>query len=368
MRGLYVHIPFCVKKCWYCDFYSIPLHDDLLDKYLDSLFIEAQKYTVLKFNTLYIGGGTPSLLGPKSLNKLVGNLGRILNIADMTEATVEVNPDSANKEFLQEARVLGINRVSIGIQSLNDTELQQSGRIHNACQAANAVIKACEFGFTNISADIIIGLPSQTYSSLQETLHKLTDIGLTHISVYCLSIDEHTPFAANPPLDLPDGDKQADLFNLAAGYLKGSGFSHYEVSNFAFPGKECQHNLIYWHGGEYIGLGPSAASHLNGRRYRNSANLEQYLKSPQSAEIDEDILVGEKKAEEEAMLRLRLLEEGLDLEGLRIKFGRDQTLGIEKRLDQMVDQDKTLIRTDKRYKIPDNAVLISNQVFVNVIS
>ena len=367
MRGLYIHIPFCARKCGYCDFYSVPGKAGLLGPYVDALLQEATMYRGMKFDTLYIGGGTPSLLSPSLLDVLIKGLTARLNLGNLLESTIEVNPESAGRELLQAARSAGINRLSIGVQSLDDTELRKAGRIHNAAAALGAIDTAVKCGFTNISADIIIGLPGQTSATLVRTLDQITCRPLTHLSAYCLSVEEGTPFSENTPADLVDDDGQAALFDEVGRYLKGQGLVHYEISNFARPGKECLHNLNYWRGGEYVGLGPAAASHLGGRRTKNAADLGRYLENPLSMEIEIDELPPADRAAEEAMLRLRLLEEGLCLSDLE-RHGAGQGLAdLRVRLENMA-REKALIRCGDTYRIPSNGVLTSNRVFARVLS
>ena len=409
MAGLYIHIPFCVRKCGYCDFYSEAGKLHLLDDYLEALLTEAGKYrgpgfdthviarppskNVIArpslsfviarpkaaaicpedgqyrgpgFDTLYIGGGTPSLLGAAGLEQLMRGLSSCLGLSNLDEATIEANPDTAGGEFLDAAVACGISRLSIGVQSLNDAELTKSGRLHNAVQALAAIAKARECGFEDISADIIVGLPGQTPESLENTLGRLVNSAVTHISAYCLSVEQGTGFDKHPPSDLPDDDAQAGLFELAARYLKDNGFVHYEISNFARSGRECRHNLNYWRGGEYLGLGAGAASHLEGRRFKNSADLDGYIKAPLASQCESEELGAQAKSAEEAMLRLRLLEEGLDIADLVARYGEINTAGLQRRLHKLAD-DKMLDRDGTRYRLPPGMVMASNRVFIEII-
>jgi len=366
MAGLYVHIPFCVSKCGYCDFYSEAGKLHLLDDYLKALLTEAGQYRGLGFNTLYIGGGTPSLLGGAALEQMMRGLSGCLDLAKLTEATIEANPDTASGEFLGAAVACGISRLSIGVQSLNDNELTKSGRLHNAGQVLKAIDIARECGFEDISADIIVGLPGQTLQSLENTLCSLVHSAVTHISAYCLSVEPGSEFARHPPPDLPDDDEQAGLFEMAARYLKDNGFVHYEISNFALPGRECRHNLNYWRGGEYLGLGAGAASHLKGRRFKDTANLDKYIADPLASQCEAEELDAEAKSAEEAMLRLRLLEEGLDIGSLAACYGIANTYNLQRRLKKLAD-DKMLAREGTRYRLPPERVMTSNRVFIEII-
>jgi oxygen-independent coproporphyrinogen-3 oxidase len=366
MRGLYIHIPFCVSKCFYCDFYSVVASSDLMGGYIDALLAEAGGYRGMSFETLYIGGGTPSILGTERLEKLVCGLGRIFILDDLKEATIEVNPESAETDVLETIHGLGIGRISIGVQSLNDNELRKSGRAHNRRQALLAVDTASSIGFRNISADIIIGLPGQTRRSLGETLNVLTGAGVNHVSAYCLSVEEGTAFRRYPPSDLPDEDEQADFYKYTVEVLQGCGLLQYEISNFARPGSRCLHNLNYWRGGEYLGLGPAAASHIGGKRFRNAADLEQYLADPLNVREGEERLEDARKAGEEAMLRLRLTQEGLDLREITGRYGCSAVDRLEARLNEMVKR-RSLVREGDVFRLQPACVLTSNSVFADVL-
>ncbi|MDO8569093.1 MAG: radical SAM family heme chaperone HemW [Dehalococcoidales bacterium] len=365
MRGLYVHVPFCVRKCGYCDFYSLPGRADSIDAYINAVPCEARPHAGMSFSTLYLGGGTPSLLGPAGLEKLISGLGNTFNLTGLAEATMEVNPDSATAELLETARSAGIDRVSIGVQSLSDSELQKAGRIHSAERAIEAVSQAITMGFRT-SADLIAGLPGQDWHSLKISIETLIDLGVRHLSLYCLSLEEGTPLAANPPPDLPSEDAQAELFGQATKLLKSRGFIHYEISNFAVKGEECLHNLNYWRGGEYLGLGPGAASHLDGKRYKNRPDLDAYLKDPTAQVEDVEKLDPKEKAAEEAMLRLRLLAEGLNAGELTRRFGHQAVRGVLDRLSKMAAAG-WLTFDGSNYRLSPDRVLTSNPIFSTVL-
>jgi len=366
MRGLYIHIPFCVSKCFYCDFYSVPEKLELMDEYVQVLLAEADGYRGMDFSTLYFGGGTPSILGAERLEKLINGLRRRFDLHDLQEATIEANPESAGIDLLATAYSLGIGRISIGAQSLNEDELRKAGRAHNRRQVLETISAALSSGFCNISVDIMIGLPGQTEQSLDNTLNILAGAGINHISAYCLSVEEGTVFYRCPPPDLPNEDAQAGLFESAVDILGKHGFAHYEISNFARPGSECLHNLNYWRGGEYLGLGAAAASHIDGKRFRNAASLERYLANPLSAGEGEERLRDVRKAGEEAMLRLRLIQEGLDMEEMTGKYGLTAVERLEARLNELVER-RMLAREGYIYRLQPERVLTSNSVFVDVI-
>ena len=358
-------MPFCVRKCAYCDFYSLAGQTGLAGCYVDAVLEEARQYAGEQFEKLYLGGGTPSLLSAENLGNLVGGLRRIFNLSGLREATIEVNPESASPQLLRTARELGIDRISIGVQSLSDYELKSAGRIHDANQAQKAVKIARGMGFRT-SADLIAGLPGQDWESLGRSLGTLTGSGIGHISLYCLSLEEGTPLAANPPGDLPDDDMQAGLFEKARRFLGGRGFIHYEVSNFALPGQESLHNQNYWRGGEYLGLGPAAASHVKGQRFSNRPDLHAYLDNPSGIREGTENLAAPEKAAEEAMLRLRLLEEGVDMVVLSGRFGGENTTDLEARLRRL-SIEGSLIKESSNYRLAPSRVLTSNPVFAGVL-
>lgn len=366
MTGLYVHIPFCVRKCAYCDFYSVSDRRHLIPAYVDAVLDEAQAYTGLGFRTLYLGGGTPSIMDGTLLETLIRGLGRLLDFSALQEATMELNPESTSADLLKTARDLGFNRVSIGVQSFSDHELASANRIHDSAQALKALSLAGQAGFQRISADLICGLPGQDWTSLGQSLRMLVDCGVGHVSMYCLSVEPGTPLACELPPDLPDDDAQADLYNRARAFLRAEGFLHYEISNFARPGAECQHNLNYWRGGEYLGLGAAAASHLCGCRFRNRATLSAYLEDPHGVLEEFERLEGPRKAAEEAMLRLRLLSEGINPNRMGGRYtGADLAL-LRRRLG-MMEHEGLLLCDDGTFRLPPNRILTSNPVFARLL-
>jgi len=367
LSGLYVHVPFCVRKCAYCDFYSLAGCDDLIDSYIiDAVLGECEAYRSMSFRTLYLGGGTPTVVGAENLTRLVGGLRNVFDLSQLDEATIEANPESATNEMLVSALNMGFNRISIGVQSLSDGELKSVGRIHTARQALDAIGTAKKFGFQNISADLIAGLPGQTWNSLSASIEGVLSLGINHLSLYCLSLEHGTPLAQNPPDDLPSDDEQADLFDQARVHLKDKGFVHYEISNFALSGHECKHNLNYWRGGEYLGLGPAAASHLGGRRFKNRGDLKAYLEDPTGVVEEVEELWPEEKAAEEAMLRLRLLEEGLNVAEFTIRHGQGNVRNLLTRLGRL-SREGSLLFDGARYRLEPSRVMTSNPILASVL-
>ncbi len=286
MAGIYVHIPFCRRKCKYCDFVSSP---DLSkeDLYFVALISEIRMWKKamegFKFETVFIGGGTPTVLRPGKLAVLLKELGNSFDIAEDAEITCEANPESATEEKLAELRKAGVNRLSIGLQSADEIVLRRIGRIHTLSDFLTALEAAKKVGFTNINADVMHGLPGQTQESYLSTLRLLADLELPHISSYELILEEGTPLYAeveSGETQLPDRDLVADMQDAGMEYLASRGYGRYEISNFAKPGFECRHNLNYWNNGEYLGVGLNAHSALHVRgewvRFSNTEDILEY--------------------------------------------------------------------------------------------
>ena len=286
--GLYIHIPFCTRKCPYCDFYSVPFDEDLADKYCDAICKGGILPPAVAFDTVYLGGGTPSLLGAKRILRMLS----IVNITDDAEITIEVNPASCTG--LEQLHNGGINRISVGVQSLDDRELKSLGRLHTAEEARSCIIDAHKAGFKRISADLMLGIENQTLSSLKASVEGLAKLPLDHISAYIL-----TPHA--------DEEKAASLYLAAVELLAANGFEQYEISNFARSGSVSRHNLKYWRCEPYIGVGPSAHSFYGGRRSHFPNDTEAFINSENPLTLSVPDGPGG-SFEEYAMLRLRLTE------------------------------------------------------------
>ena len=318
--GLYIHIPFCIAKCRYCDFYSLPKSEKLFEPYgervVDALRYYRERYA-RRYNSLYFGGGTPLYFGE-------GHIANILESAlpDMesgAEITVEGNPAIGGDIDFEKLKKSGANRLSFGLQSSNRRELEALGRLHTEEDAALTVKAARKAGFENISLDLMIGIPYQTEESLRESVRFCAGLGVRHISAYMLKIEEGTPLASSELRFLcADDDKAAELYLAAVDELEKAGFEQYEISNFAKPGFESKHNLKYWNDEEYIGIGPSAHSFMESRRFYFDRSIEKFLSEP-FGELEREESEGG-GFEEYAMLRLRL-KAGLDTKEAEEKFG-----------------------------------------------
>lgn len=280
--GLYLHIPFCRRKCAYCDFNSYGGLDGLIPEYVSALVREIELWSDqgLVAATLYIGGGTPSLLSANQLRLMTEAAGRHFGLFTGAEVSIEANPGTAGKGWFEAARRLGVSRASLGIQSFCDDELRLLGRIHSADEARTAFSATRQAGFDNVNLDLIYGLPGQTLFRWQESLDAALRLAPEHLSLYCLTLEESTPLArrvARGELPAPDPDQAADMYLRADEALGLAGYQHYEISNWALPGKECQHNLLYWHNKPYLGLGAGGHSSWGGYRFHNTALPDSYI-------------------------------------------------------------------------------------------
>jgi len=306
--ALYIHIPFCRKKCLYCDFYSIAYDPVLADRYLSAVCrrLEACEYS---FKTVFIGGGTPSMLSAGQLRLLTGAIDK--KRAASCEFTVEVNPDSLDSDKIGSMRDGGVDRFSVGAQSFNDSKLARLGRAHDAAAARAAIISAYRRGVKNISCDLIFGVWDETLRDWKKDLRAAVLLPLKHISAYALTCEAGTPLCRmrdSGAVVLPGGESQAKMYSAALDFLPRHGFKHYEVSNFARTGFLCRHNLEYWDNHSYLGLGPGAVSYLNGVRTRNAARLCDYLKrirNNKDAVVWKERLSPERRARETAAFKIR---------------------------------------------------------------
>ncbi len=315
MNGsIYFHIPFCNKKCPYCHFYVIPNNPKHKQELLEGLLLEWEQVRdqLANFNiiSIYFGGGTPTLFGPHPIQTILEKIG----VPNGCEVTIEANPEDVTVELMQGYKQAGVNRVSIGVQSLQDDSLNVLERTHNAQKAIDAIWDTYHAGITNISIDLMYELPDQTPESFEKTLQQLKSLPITHLSLYNLTIEPHTAFYKRP-LKLPSDAENFTMHNMAVSQIEKIGLKRYEISAFAKPGFESRHNVGYWTARPFLGLGPSAFSYFKGKRYRNCANLSKYLAALRSGEspVDfEEALPYPQNVHELLAVELRLLR-GVDL-------------------------------------------------------
>ena len=365
-KGLYLHIPFCAKKCAYCDFYSACVSDGMLDSYTKSLIREIKNWGgVLRrpvFDTVYFGGGTPSLLGGR-LAAVADAVYSAFEILPGAEITLELNPTGDRSKtygFMKTARKSGVNRLSVGAQSGSDRELKLLGRTHSAADTLSAVSAAREAGFDNISLDLMLGLPGSDTGTLSESIDFILSAKPEHISAYILKIEENTYFyKMRESLSLPDDDSAADQYLYMCERLEKSGYLHYEISNFCLPGRESRHNLKYWRCREYLGIGPSAHSFIDGKRFYYPRDMKAFIKGTKPV-YDGD--GGD--AEEYIMLRLRLAE-GLDLRELESRF-RINTDRIKKAV-MPIEKMGLLITSGENIRLTDKGMAVSNSIITEIL-
>lgn len=339
--SLYFHIPFCRRKCDYCHFYVQPEREDAKDLLLKALLMEWQSLLPLLKSksplTLYFGGGTPTLFGPDRLSKLLEGLS--LDLSSCKEITLEANPEEVTPSLIAAYAACGINRVSLGVQSLNDSELKILGRTHDSARVTQAIEAILTAGITNISIDLMYDLPDQTLDSWKRTLSQAVNFPITHLSLYNLTIEPHTAFDRKRRLltpRLPSSETSTAMFEEACHALKMGGFQHYEISAFARQGKIAVHNSGYWTDRPFFGLGPSAYSYWGGERFRNIPHLKKYAEALEKGEspVDErEKLDPIAHLKELFVLRLRLLQEGVNLKRFVTRYG-----ALPKEVDQGVNK------------------------------
>ncbi len=313
----YIHIPFCKSKCKYCSFVSFACTDKMTG-YSYSLMKEiSENYRGEKLKTLYIGGGTPSLLPLNLLGKIINKF----NFGDVYEFTIEVNPDDITQDTVKIYRDFGINRVSVGVQSFEDDILKEIGRRHNSQAAISAVDTLYNNGFSNISIDLIYGLPGQTSEGFLKDLRLAVSLPVSHISLYGLKIEENSYYYTHLPTDVPDDDIQADMYLAACNFLEQSGFEQYEISNFSRNGAFSRHNMNYWYNNTYYGFGVSAHGYVEGFRYYNTSDIDEYIANPVCSEYAHHVTEKE-RLEEEIFLGLRKTE-GINIFDINKKFNID---------------------------------------------
>ncbi len=361
--GLYLHIPFCKSKCPYCDFYSFSCKDNEKDHYTQVLkerILSGISTLQCKGNTLYIGGGTPSVLGTENLATLV-NTCKNGFLTDDAEITVECNPHGLNEDFFKTLHNCGVNRISMGLQSAIDSERRILGRLSDRNQVENAVKIAQKVGFLNITLDVMLGIPQQTEKSLAETLDFCISLGVPHISAYMLKLEENTHFYKNQyKYNFPDDDATADLYLQMCETLEGNGIMQYEISNFAKSGFESKHNLKYWHCEEYLGIGPSAHSFINGKRFYYDRDFAAFMSG--SSPI-EDGIGGD--FTEYAMLNLRLVE-GLNEDKAIKRFGYNIPKEIYEKSQIFIDNGY-MIKNENGIALTRKGFLMSNTILSEIL-
>lgn len=364
--GLYLHVPFCASKCHYCDFYSFAGSAAQIDRYVAAVCREMERTAPLFSNrpvdTVYFGGGTPSLIGGTRLSTLLQAVRTGFNVTEDAEITVECNPDSMGTELLEALQNAGVNRLSVGVQSAHDDELRMLGRRHTFAQAEQEIVRAKQMGFDNISLDLMYGLPEQTEEGFLQSVSALLKLEPAHLSCYSLKLEPGTPMAEQNPV-LPDGDAQADVYLKLCDTLEKAGYEHYEISNWAKPGRQSRHNSRYWKQSDYLGFGPGAHSCVGGKRFAYPDDLEVFCDAPKT--IEEEAVAGFPPHAEYIMLCLRT-RAGISAKAFEAQFDRSfvpyaerlyalQKLGLTK-------------QTEDGWRLTDAGFLVSNLIITDTLS
>lgn len=370
--GLYIHIPFCRRKCLYCDFPSWAGREDAMEDYADALVREmdlaARERERLPVETVYVGGGTPSLLPPRLTARILEAAGRRFELSGDAEITMEANPGTVDRAGMKRYRAMGFNRLSLGLQAAQDELLRRLGRVHDFPQFLSAVEAARAAGFENIGADLMSGLPGQRTGDLSESVRAVAAAGCAHVSLYALSVEPGTPFYAMRDagsLELPGEEDECGMAREAREALARYGYVRYEISSYAREGRACRHNLNYWDNGDYIGLGCGAASHREGVRFKNTADLDRYLAA--MGRLEPEYGEWEKPSDEEAafetvMLALRTTA-GLDLARFRRRHGLDFRTRYGGRADDLV-RGGLAVAGENRFALTERGMDVQNQALL----
>ena len=369
--GLYIHFPFCLSKCLYCSFNSVPYNPDSARRYTEAIkkeiVIKAREYRLegRSLKTIYFGGGTPSILPPSVIKDIIAVSGSIFCLEDGIEITIEANPDTLDMEKLDGLIRIGANRISLGFQSFSDRYLNLLGRSHDA-DKARRIFKACRStGFKNIGLDLIYAIPDQQINEWLLTVEEAISLSPEHISTYCLSIDEGTLLydRLNKGQISPlSEDDQIEMYLAAGRILKKAGYFHYEISNFCLPGRSSRHNLLYWDRAEYLAIGAGAHSYIGNRRLCNPDSIERYIAGIDSGHTDnmEELLTMEDQFIDAVIFGLRKTE-GIDLDDIRSRFDFDPLLIFRAEIDRLITEDMITLSSSK-IRLTRKGILLADQV------
>ena len=372
--GVYIHIPFCKKKCYYCDFISFENKCDEIPQYIESLKEEIRKFDFSSYNvtSIYIGGGTPSYIDSKYIKYILDELKTRVKFDDI-EITIEVNPGTVTEEKLKEYKEAGINRISIGLQSTNNNLLKEIGRIHTYEEFLEAYQLVNKIGFNNINVDLMLALPGQTIQDLKESLDKIINLNPNHISVYSLIVEEGTKISKlleEGKISLPEEEQERRMYWYVKDILELKGYNHYEVSNFSKKGKESRHNMNCWNQEEYIGFGVAAHSYINNVRFSNTDNIQEYIKNIKENNTENNITIEEEqtledKKKEFMMLGFRKIE-GVDISRFKEKFVDNPLFLYREKLNKLAEEG--LIEVDlNNIRLTNKGLDLANLVFEEFI-
>lgn len=362
-KAAYVHIPFCSHICYYCDFAKVLMTGQPVEAYIDELLKEYDSYGISSLQTLYIGGGTPSVLPADQLEKLLTHLTKNLDLEELEEFTVEANPSDLTDEVLTVLAQSPVNRISLGVQSFDDKLLKKIGRTHTEAQVYSSIERLRAAGFENITIDLIYGLPNQTMEMVERDVQKFLELDLPHVALYSLILEDHTVFMNRQRrgrLRLPSDDRNADMYEYIIETLTAKGYSHYEVSNFGKIGYESKHNMTYWDNAEYYGVGAGASGYLEGIRYKNHGPVHHYLRE-ENKRVNEEVLTRKQRIEEEMFLGLRK-KNGVSIERFHKKFGQTLEEVYGTIIEELAFQ-KMLFEADGQIQMTEKGFELGNEVF-----
>ena len=371
---LYLHMPFCVRKCAYCDFLSFPTDQETQNLYTrrlrEDIDAMGKKYGDIPVDTIFIGGGTPSVPDSALIVGIMEHVRKAFHVAEGAEISMEANPGTVTREKLTDYRRAGINRLSFGLQSANDRELKLLGRIHTWAEFLESFHLARECGFTNINIDLMSALPGQTRESWKDTLKRVTDLNPEHISAYSLIIEDGTPFGEKYGSEegrklLPDEDSEREMYHETKRFLRDCGYERYEISNYAKPGRACRHNIGYWTGLPYLGLGLGASSYMDGCRFAVNSDMKQYLEEKPGMFTDVEKLTKKDMEEEFFYVGIRMTA-GVSLPEFERRFGvsaKDVYPGL---METFVAEKAAVFQGD-RFVLTDYGLDVSNYIMAQFL-
>lgn len=371
---LYLHMPFCVRKCAYCDFLSFPTDQETQNLYTrrlrEDIDAMGKKYGDIPVDTIFIGGGTPSVPDSALIVGIMEHVRKAFHVAEGAEISMEANPGTVTREKLTDYRRAGINRLSFGLQSANDRELKLLGRIHTWAEFLESFHLARECGFTNINIDLMSALPGQTRESWKDTLKRVTDLNPEHISAYSLIIEDGTPFGEKYGSEegrklLPDEDSEREMYHETKRFLRDCGYERYEISNYAKPGRACRHNIGYWTGLPYLGLGLGASSYMDGCRFAVNSDMKQYLEEKPGMFTDVEKLTKKDMEEEFFYVGLRMTA-GVSLPEFERRFGVSAK-DVYPGLMEMFVEEKAAVFQGDRFVLTDYGLDVSNYIMVQFL-
>lgn len=372
---LYIHIPFCQSKCYYCDFCSYPDENNTIAKYVEYLKKEIDLYSQMvrdyKVSTIFIGGGTPSYIDAKYISDIFNHINKRLNMGESMEISMEANPKTLSKEKLSIYKDTGVNRISLGVQTLNDTLLSRIGRIHTKKDFIDTYKLVKNQGFDNINVDVMFNLPNQGVKDVENTLNQIIDLGVEHISFYSLKVEEGTPFYKmdlDNQLDLPSENEERLMYHKGIEILEKNNYKHYEISNFAKKGFECKHNLFYWNVKPYIGIGLAAHSNINNQRYGNITSFDEYFKALDAGKLpkmETETIDKATEMSEYMILGLRLID-GINKNEFKARFDKEMDDVFGDKLTILNDRG-LLANSPDTVRLTLRGLDLSNRVFMELL-